>query len=99
MPTTLFITAEEFVPSTDDRIPSYGIVIRDREVVLVFDEGTPMPCQGKVRAGAEEYFLNRIGVPEDEISAFVSERLHWFVASKQLRRNKFTQKWVWLGED
>lgn len=101
---TRFTTAEEFVPSTDDRIPSYGIIIRPSEgegqtVVLVFGEDTPMPCQEDVREEAERHFTGRFGVSEDEISAFIFERLLWFVSSQQMRRNEFTQKWVWLGED
>ena len=92
------------MPSIDERIPSYGIIIRPSEgegqaVVLVFDDGTPMPCQEGVLAEVEEHFVGRFGISEDDISSFVYERLHWFIASRQLRRNKFTQKWVWLGED
>ena len=52
------MTAEEFVPSTDDRIPSFGIIIRDHGVVLVFDEGTPSSCQNDVRVAAEKRFLS-----------------------------------------
>lgn len=105
MPKTRFTTMEEFVPSIDERIPSFGIIIRPPEnpgegqaVSLVFDEGTPMPCQEDVREEAEAHFIGIFGVSEAEISAFIYERLHWFVASRQLRRNKFTQKWVWLGD-
>lgn len=86
------------MPSTDDRIPSFGIIIRDSEVVIVFDEGTPMPCQENVRATAEKHFLNHFDATEHGISDFVSEWLHGFVFSQRLRRNEFTQKWVWLGD-
>ena len=102
--TSKFTTAEWFVPSTGDLTPSFGVIIRERpgegkEVVLVFEEGTPLPSQEDVLGLVEKHFLNIFGITEFDISTVVQERLHWLVVSKQLRRNKFAKQWVWLGED
>jgi hypothetical protein len=96
--TVHFTSVEKFVPSTDDRIPPFGVIVRGREVVLVFDEDTPQGCQKDVLSVTREYFIHEGVVLEHEVSAFVSERLFGLVSSQQMRRNKFTRKWVWLGD-
>lgn len=103
MPTRI-TTVEKFVPAVSDRIPAFGVIFRDEEdqegvtVVLVFGEGTPLPCQDDVCVELRERLTGAIP-DEHVVSRLVQDRLDWHVTTGQLRKNKFTQKWVWLGEE
>lgn len=101
-----FDGVEDYVPSLDASRPAFGIITSEdnRAIKLVFAEGTPVKAQETVLEEVRAHFTDRgraaltSSTTLFEISALANEVLALLVHEGQLKQNKFTQQWVWLGD-
>lgn len=95
---------ENYVPSTDTTLPSFGLVLDHRTVTLVFDEDTPMMCQETVHEIVESHVFGEdsfIGSTQESLHMIrkcVHDALLHLVGVGHLRQNSFNNTWVWIGD-
>lgn len=93
--------AQRYIPALHSHTPAYGIQDKGTTIVVHLSETVPKPFLDILESELQNHLKGLVLPPASRahyIERVTRDLLHRFILTGDLRHDKVTQSWRWVGE-